>query len=208
MNRLATIFFSTALVLTATTAQATTAPAVTTSETSSGGFLFEDQSDGWEFEANEDLIVTHLGLWDEADDGFALPEYEIGLFRVSDQALLTPAGLTVQSTDPIQGHFRYVALTVPINLVSGQSYVVAVYSGASAATSPGVFTDAPIGTDASYDSRITPLAIRWAASSGGLVFPDDVSGFDGLRIGPTFCLESPSTATESSTWGDVKALFQ
>jgi len=50
---------------------------------------------GWRFTANDDLTLTHLGLFDYLDDGFE-GQYELGLFRFSDMALLTsgllPAG--------------------------------------------------------------------------------------------------------------------
>ncbi len=114
MIRFSTIVLSTALVLAATTAEATTTPAVTTSETTSNFGNLPNQALGFDFQPNQDLLVTHLGIWDDNDDGF--PTAEVGVFRVADQALLTPPGLVVQGTDLLQDHFRYVALGTPLSL--------------------------------------------------------------------------------------------
>jgi hypothetical protein len=81
-------------------------------DTPSGG-----SSHGWEFVANGPITVTQLGLFDYNNDGFQF-DRPIGLFRVSDAALLTSGTIHAGTVDMLLAGFRYVD-TPDVTLVPG-----------------------------------------------------------------------------------------
>ena len=116
---------------------------------------------GFEFTVNSDITVTQLGAFDDNGDGLT-QRHQIGLYRVSDQALLSSATVTNSST--LDGIFRYEAID-PVNLVAKQNYIVT-----------GVYTDGGdkflFNSDSfSSASAITFVGSRFASSST-LVYPN------------------------------------
>ena len=89
---------------------------------------FTGRTEGWQFTPNSPINVTHLGMW---DDGFQFSpdhlgfnyEIPIGIWRVSDQVLLTSTTLGPGTSDPLLGEFRYSEIT-PLPLNSGETYVI------------------------------------------------------------------------------------
>jgi len=89
-------------------------------------------SEGWQFTpTNLPINVTHLGMWDDffaswisdRSPGFYY-ETPIGIWRVSDQVLLTSTTLGPGTGDPLLGEFRYAEIT-PILLSPGETYAIA-----------------------------------------------------------------------------------
>jgi len=153
----------------------------------SGGTPTAGSSHGWEFTANEPIIVTHLGLYDSSDDGMEIP-HPIGIFRLNDAALLTSGTINAGVGDVLLDSFRYVD-TPDITLESGMGYVIAYYSATD--SGDNVITSA---TGLSTDSAITyGPSRRWETSTGGLVLPANMTPDD--RIGPNFLFVVPEPST-------------
>ena len=64
-----------------------------------------DSGHGWQFDVNGPIVVTHLGLFDDDDDGFSI-DFPIGLFRLSDEVLLTSGTMSAGIGDALLDHFR------------------------------------------------------------------------------------------------------
>lgn len=81
---------------------------------------------GWQFTVNNSIKVTHLGLFDKSDNGFAI-DHPIGLWRLNDGTLLTSGTISAGTVDPLTDHFRYI--DVPdVQLSVGVDYVIGFYS--------------------------------------------------------------------------------
>lgn len=143
-----------------------------------GGDPFADSSHGWEFTANVSIIVTDLGLFDDSADGMDI-NHPIGIFRLSDSALLTSGTISAGTGDILIDSFRYVD-TPDITLDIGEAYVIAYYSASF--SSDLVITSA---TGLMVDPVITyGPSRRFESASGGLVLPANIISAD--RIGPNF----------------------
>jgi hypothetical protein len=141
---------------------------------------------GWRFTANEDLTVTHLGMFDYLDDGFA-GEYELGLFRFSDMALLTSGSLPAGTVAPLDDHFRFV--DVPDTVVApGSDYVVTLFSPHGTVTDPTPTLSDRMFNDTALAFTVHPsisyIESRYEYNSGALVFPTTVTPANDARIGP------------------------
>ena len=80
---------------------------------------------GWEFTVNSPITVTQLGVFDEGSNGLA-GSHAVGIFRVSDQALLVST--TITTSNALDTGFRYGSVT-PTALAAGASYRIgAVYA--------------------------------------------------------------------------------
>jgi hypothetical protein len=116
---------------------------------------------GFRFTANADLLVDSLGVYDHNQDGLLVSK-EVGIFRVSDTALLTST--FISSADTLDGIFRYKSIA-PLTLLSGQDYVVAAQyniadgdfylAEASSYMAAGAITFNP-ATGAVYNSLVPP----------------------------------------------------
>lgn len=176
-------------------------PAAVTPNTTSGVGPQADQVNGWQFTANAPLEVTHLGAWDDQDDGFA-ESYPVGLFRVSDQALLADVTLSAGTGDPLEDHFRYVELATSVHLADGEDYVVALYNASN--PGGGLFLSSIASDMVTFDSNISSVLFRREIGGGGLVFPDDVVGSPtSFLVGPTFRVVPEPSACALLTVGLV-----
>ena len=161
--------------------------ALTVPTSSSGDGSPTPQSvNGWRFTANDDLTVTHLGMFDYLDDGFE-GRYELGLFRFSDMALLTSGDLPAGTVAPLNDHFRFV--DVPDTVVtSGSDYVVTLYSPQGTVGNPTPTLNDRMLDDTTVEFTVHPsisyIESRYEFNSGGFVFPTTVTPSDDARIGP------------------------
>lgn len=146
-----------------------------------GGWPVADSSHGWEFTANESIIVTHLGLFDEDDDGMYI-DHPIGIFRLSDSALLTSGTINAGVGDTLIDKFRYVD-TPDITLDIGEEYVIAYYSASDMIGSSDLVILTPSGLSVAPAITYGPSRRR-EGSTGGLVLPSDTTTMH--RIGPNF----------------------
>ncbi len=137
--------------------------AVSLDGTGSGGIPAADSSHGWQFSANDPITVTHLGLFDLGNDGFG-SDHPIGLFRLSDGALLTSGVMSAGAGDTLILNFRYID-TADVALSAGETYVVSYYSATDG--SDHVITGANnlvVAPELTYEQG------RWG-QGGGLQFP-------------------------------------
>jgi hypothetical protein len=138
---------------------------------------------GWEFVANDPITVTHLGLFDYNNDGFEI-DREIGLFRLSDSALLASGMIHAGAVDtPLDG-FRYID-TLDVTLAAGTSYVVSFYSDAEG-FNDYFYTDSDPVPTVTVDPAITYVQARWGWPEGFLGLPPNTTTW---RIGPNFLFD-------------------
>jgi hypothetical protein len=93
---------------------------------------------GYQFMANSAVSVIALGTFDYAQDGLVGPQ-QVGLWD-SSQILL--ASTFVDNSDPLQGFWRFNAIT-PITLVAGDTYYVAAQGGEGFTSNTGGFVVDP-----------------------------------------------------------------
>jgi len=151
-------------------------------------------NEGWQFTPNSPISVTHLGMWDdffapavvfdpsEVTLGFGY-EIPIGIWRVSDQALLTSTTLGPGMINPAIDEFRYAEIT-PISLSSGETYAIGFQWPDSFGTSE--FVQRPEPGNFQVDPFIT-IGPRVYSIDPGFRFPDIVDiGFPATTFGPNF----------------------
>jgi hypothetical protein len=138
------------------------------------------QTEGWQFTPTSlPIVVTHLGMWDDVFkslpgwSGFAY-EIPIGIWRVSDQALLTSTTLGPGQGDPLLGEFRYTEIT-PILLSPGVTYDIGFQWSDDAETSEWV--QSPKAGDFQVDPAIN-IGARVSSRDPGFIFPDRVYPWD------------------------------
>lgn len=119
-------------------------------------------TDGWAFTVNDDISVTHLGIWDYGLDGL-VASHQVGIWN-SDGTILkgsdiVPAG---ESTTLEASGFRYVQLGTPIPLDVGQTYLIGVgYESGAEGDDDWVYGDLSI----TAASGITYVGARSAEGS-------------------------------------------
>jgi hypothetical protein len=80
---------------------------------------------GWEFTVNFPISVTQLGVFDEGSNGLA-GSHAVGIFRVSDEALLV--NTTITTLNPLDNTFRYGSVTPTVLIPGGNYRIGAVYN--------------------------------------------------------------------------------
>ena len=76
---------------------------------------------GYEFRPTQDILVTHLGVYDHGADGL-VASHGVAIWK-SNGNQMTPTA-TVTTSSSLVGHFRYDALSAPVLLEKGTSYRV------------------------------------------------------------------------------------
>jgi hypothetical protein len=146
-----------------------------TGGSSFGSVNTTNQTIGYTFSTTTAISVTELGFYDITPSDPLTQTHQVGIWNSSGTLL---ASVTVGTTDPLDGSFRYDAIT-PIELASGMTYTIG-----AAITSP--FTDyyyIPSSITTSPD--ITVLGSARNGTSGGFSDPTTVTAGNG-RIGPNF----------------------
>lgn len=82
---------------------------------------------GFVFSVKNDFNVTSLGWFDDCLNGFQ-DSHTVELFDTSSGTLLTSLTLPAGSADPLDGFFRYEAIT-PVKLMPGVTYLLAGTTG-------------------------------------------------------------------------------
>lgn len=150
-----------------------------------------DSVHGGEFSPLVPIVITHLGLYDDDDDGFDV-DHPIGVFRLSNAAPLTSGVISAGTSDILIDRFRYV--DVPdVALDAGDTFVVAFYTAER-------HDDRMI----SLWSEVTSLSVhpdvsfvrqgRYQIDTGRLKLPINTSR--DIRLGPSFLftrLPEPNT---------------
>src|SRR4051794_12742057 len=151
----------------------------------SGGLLAApaaDQLYGWFFAANHTLDVIQLGVFDSGGDGLGIA-HEVGIFRVSDRALLGSATVPSGTTGTLVNSFRYVSVA-PLELLADE-YVIVM-------TMPNSSPDGQFINNLSVTTS-PDVTLHGAAfiASHTLIYPSwDASVFGSAMIGPNFVFAS------------------
>jgi hypothetical protein len=150
-----------------------------------------DETVGWSFRvaAGPGVLVNALGWWDANLDDLAA-SHKVGIW---DTAGVLLGSATVNPGDPLTGSFRYAALSAPIALTGGQTYIIGgqdligdgdIYSSANGALV--------------MDPLITFDRAARSANGTGFAFPGTLTGNSGGRFGPNFML---TAVPEPGTYG-------
>ena len=88
---------------------------------------------GWRFKSTTDIDVTALDFFDAtslpAGSGTGLSQpHEVGIYRVSDQSLITSDTIPAGIGGALSANFRYVRLPKPVRLTGGTTYLVAGFA--------------------------------------------------------------------------------
>lgn len=81
---------------------------------------------GWKFTVSGEITLTHLGLYDRGANGFEI-DHPIGLWRLSDSALLASGTMSAGTVDTALNDFRYIDV-LDVDLSVGVDYVIGYYS--------------------------------------------------------------------------------
>jgi hypothetical protein len=131
--------------------------------TSSG----DDDTNGWRFQALNNISVTHLGAWDNGGNG--LPDRVfVGIWNDAG-TLLGQLTLGAGTASPLTDGFRYEPLGAPVALTAGQFYRVGsvAASGIIEYAFNRAITEAP---DIDFDQGY------FAATVNTLTFPNIATG--------------------------------
>jgi Domain of unknown function (DUF4082)/PEP-CTERM motif len=140
-----------------------------------GSFNGTDQTIGFTFSTATAISVTELGFYDLTPSGPLAQDHEVGIWDPSGTLL---GSVTVGTGDPLDGSFRYHAVT-PIELAAGITYTIG-----AAITSP-YSDDYNIPSSLTTSPDITVLGSARNGSSEGFSDPTTVTAGNG-RIGPNF----------------------
>lgn len=90
-----------------------------------------DESTGTRFQVGAFPIqVTQLGYWDSGADGIvSAAGIEVGIYRVSDQQLVTSGTIPTGAEANLENGFRWITLGSAVTLDAGAQYVVAAFKG-------------------------------------------------------------------------------
>jgi len=134
-----------------------------------------DQTIGWSFVANDNLVVSSLGFYDISPADDLSQSHMVGLWTLTGDLL---GSTTVQTNSALIGSFRYENIT-PVNLLAGVTYII----GAEI-TSP--YSDYyTIPGSITTDPEITLTDSARNGSSQGFSIPSTLTAGNG-RIGPNF----------------------
>ncbi|TKJ36333.1 MAG: hypothetical protein CEE38_10970 [Planctomycetes bacterium B3_Pla] len=152
----------------------------------SAPFAASGSNHGWQFTVNQDITVTHLGLYDFDDDGLS-SDHPIGLWGPPSTPILTSGTLLAGTGNPLIDHFRYV--DVPdVTLETGEIYVIGYFSNAE-----DLYDNDRVYVSTSsitMDPMVNLITGLWGDVIGTLGRPDHVPGIGAPdRIGPNFLFE-------------------
>ena len=165
--RIGRVLILSVVALTLFAAPALADTALNFTDTQTWGFLFPITF-GWEFTVSEPITVDQLGIRDAFAPGFYV-SHAVGIYRVSDNALLVSA--TITSSDALDGLFRYTAVT-PTTLQPGVVYLCAGFDPRYQSGAPLDYVGLP--EIAHLTSTVAPpITYRgWAyGETDGLEFP-------------------------------------
>jgi hypothetical protein len=146
-----------------------------------GGTLATSGSDqlyGWQFSLSSSVDVTALGVFDSGSDGLSI-SHDVGIFRLSDQALLTSATVPAGTSGFLDSGFRFVSLGSDVSLAAGD-YVIAMTMPVQNADTQAIqvsslTTTSPVTyVDSRFDGGLT------------LAFPTIKGAFAPGMFGPNF----------------------
>ena len=139
-------------------------------------------TEAWEFVAKADIIVTHLGLYDERRDGFKT-EHDLAIWDLENkEEPLVTTHIEAGANLPLDGFIRYQPVK-PVELKAEGSYVLAAYYPESGDNVVSMIN--PTGLTITYAPHIEPMGRRYILSKE-LRFPVNLTeGGRHAPIGPS-----------------------
>ena len=160
----------------------------------SGGGLATSGSDqlyGWYFDTSSAISVTALGVGDNSGGSGLSIAHDVGIFRVSDEAMLVSTTVPAGANAPIDG-FEYVDVS-PYSLPA-DDYVIVM-------TMPMYNADTQSLENTSVTTSSPVIYVNSAFDSGSvLAYPNDANAglfAEGL-FGPNFMFASTSVPEPAS----------
>ena len=137
---------------------------------------FSNENVGFTFTTNEELYVTHLGVFDYDGNGLSSYRVEVGIFG-ADGTLL--GSEIVYSADPLDSGFRFAEVSEPFILADNTEYYAIAYLNSSeqVAAQSSISTDPNITFGTNVESYGGPF--KFITTGLG-------SGWDAGFLGPNF----------------------
>ncbi|MCB9879466.1 MAG: hypothetical protein H6835_17870 [Planctomycetes bacterium] len=163
-------------------------PALEIDVSASPQILDFDATRGWLFRAEEDVVLTSVGMWDHNSDGL-LTSHDLLVWDSTGTSQLLSAQIPAGTVAPLMGppagpgRFRYHAVP-PLVLHAGQEYVIGMQVAGDDFLNDGI-------TSITSSDQITWLEGRFTSS--GLSFPTYTVGTN-TYFGPNFLFERPVQA--------------
>lgn len=116
---------------------------------------------GWRFTPTKDIEVSELGYFDSSSfaggSGAGLSQsHEVGIFRVSDLALLASVDVPAGTNAPLDGNFRFQPLAAPLWLTNGMTYVMAGFALSASPDQACAATNWTMAPEIIYANSPTP----------------------------------------------------
>ena len=167
---------------------------------------------GFVFTTNQAIDITALGYYDEDGDGFQT-NHEVGIFD-SDGILLISTILSAGTGSPLEGHYRYNAVS-PITLAANSTFTIAATTfGNADGWVYGNGDDDITGFVVDPSITVASDAARFLYQNDNVLrVPTDHFGNFTIYGGPNFKLtaldggEVPEPASLMLTLGGVAALL-
>ena len=142
---------------------------------------------GWEFEVKSDLVVTHLGIYDEAKNGLTSP-HALAIWDVADNsAPVVDQIIPVGEAAELGGVFRLVPVEGTVLKVGRRYAIVAHYPDPR---DSAVSLVNPSGLTIEYAPHLEVLGRRYSFPHGDMAFPASrQEGVKHATHGPTFRYE-------------------
>ncbi len=147
---------------------------------------------GWIFSLSQPIDVTALGIYDDYNNGFQ-DAHDVGIFRVSDQSLVTSATLPAGTGGSLENGFRYFSLPSPAALSIGDYEILMVmpYGGS-------IDSQVILASNVSTAAQITWLHSAFNDGSSLRYLQDIVGAYEQGMFGPNFKFVSAAVPEPTS----------
>lgn len=142
---------------------------------------------GWEFEAKADLVVTHLGIYDDKSDGLA-QGHAVAIWDIKDAAKpvaeqTVPAG----EEAALAGVFRMMPVE-RVRLEKGKRYAIVAHYDEP--LDSAVSMDNPSSLTVKFADHLEVIGRRYTFPHKGMAFPEQLAAnVDSASLGPTLRYE-------------------
>jgi hypothetical protein len=152
----------------------------------------DDATVGWAFNLSNPVLLTQLGVWDDAGNGLTQP-HTVTIWD-STGTIVEAQAIVPSGTGAETNNFRYVTLTMPVLLAAGNYTIGAFYALNE--------TGDAFAIDATTISTASGVTYSGSRAVVGNSFPSgDIGGQPNSYFGPNFQFTSasPSVPDPGST---------
>jgi Domain of unknown function (DUF4082)/PEP-CTERM motif len=166
---------------------------------------------GWQFSVTQEITVSAVGWFDWDQNGLSR-SHEVGIWNTTGSTLLTSEVIPSGTSATLDNGFRYMTLSTPVALQTGQTYIIAGYDiGASG--DPHVWDNFLGGFNNhvngfAVDARIT-LSDAVGSLAGSFSFPTGTIGdARNALMGPNLVIVPEPSTTVLMIGGGMLALLR